>query len=196
MLSIVGEFIQCKDIANVIVEYATINLRMPSRFYPFMVLQSKHEQIVHSFETTQIFILFNLSDCHLANIQLNYVTTLILLNCEKNAVYYNCRPFMFPNVKTIILINSNPCNCAVVKRFSEETHWISNFGSEYYSYCKYHKEIKTIEQIYYQYTSYNHFDRKDEKICYQGQWIEALEYERLQQKFWGWKLFEKLHESK
>jgi len=161
--------------------------------YPYRTNEANPDIDARFFQSDTL-LLYNLTDCYLPRTILPKTKTLILLNCEKNAVYYCCKSTIFPNLTTIVFLNTHPCDFTVPRRFPHVT-FITN---------EKHRELNDVPltqlqfdeklvDTYYQKTRFQ--SEKEAKICIRKEWIPAKQYESSQETFWGARLLEQNQEA-
>lgn len=183
------------EIHNMVITSASkIKVWNPDKYYPFAV-NTKDEKIDKQFYQSDTIILYDLHDCYLAkhNIQFSRAKTLVVLYCEKNAVCYNMKQSVFPNVNTIYFCHSDPCDYQVPTRF-EKAKWILH-GTKTHLFESIPSNQLVLDDCT---TTANYFkfmkDNQEPHIQWQGEWISGKEYEQIQKTFWGARLKELLNE--
>jgi len=145
-----------------------------NKYYPFQI-NKINNTINNQFYNADTIILYNLSNhCRLPFTKFTKAKTLVVLLCERNE--YNSS--MFPNLETIYLLHSHPCN--IVNRFPNHVKWIVTSG--FNSYFKNTSNIQINDKAIREYYSY----KNDQlQIKWLNNWIHKEEYETLQKIFWS-----------
>ena len=81
--------------------------------------------IENYYKNSKEIVIANLYDCHMPGVvQFPNAERIVVLNWEKNAVFYNLDMRHFPAAKEIVFLSSHPCEHSVLFRFPAHTKWI------------------------------------------------------------------------
>jgi hypothetical protein len=97
-----------------------------------VVINTLSKDFVKYIENTTNLCIYKLSSYNTHNIFFPKVNTLTLINCDKYSITSILHPNIFPNLKSVHYLSTNPGDYSIYERFGKDITWV--FPNKYYDF--------------------------------------------------------------